>query len=277
MSSPTLPNVTQFGTGLFGGPAVSTSGTFVVSDLLYMAHRKAGILMAPGRSYSIEEAVDGLLELNNMLNDWKAERLMVYSEDRQLFPINANQQTYLIGLGPGADYVVERPERIERAEFIFTNVTPNVEVPMKIFSPQEWTSLTPKLLTNTIVTSLYYEPLVLPSGNGKITLWPAPTQAWQIAIWIWITVNEFANTTDTVTLPPAYRSLIQNNLAVRLAAMYPGRSNIAPATVQLAAQLKSKIKGMNAPVLECQTEAAARGVNDKAGRHWSIFSNQYIG
>jgi len=240
-----------------------------VQDLVTHALEDCGRLKPGGTPGTVESAV-GLRTLNAMLDTWKTERLMVYAEVRTEFDIISGQQTYSIGTG--ANWDVERPERIERAEFIFTNTSPEVEVPVKILSPQEWAALTPKKLTNTIQTMLYYEPTV---PNGTVTLWPKPTQNWKIAVWTWRTIGQFASLATTINLPPGYQEAIEYNLAVKLADKYPDTARVSQVTVEAARSAKRKIKTMNEPVLQMQCEGGDMGVEQNAGRRWNIFSNQY--
>lgn len=240
-------------------------------DLVSNALTLCGRLGA-GRTPGVVESAVGLQTLNTMLDAWKAERLMVYAELRTLFNIVSGQKNYTIGLSGVPDYVIERPEQINRAEFIFTNVTPNVETPIRILSAQEWGALTPKGLTNTIQTMLWYQPLV---PNGLIWLWPIPTQNWKIALWTWQTVNQFLTLADVVNLPPAYQEAIEFNLAIRLALKYGDTAVLAPGVLELARQAKSNIKTINAPVLEMRIESADLGTRYSRGRSWNIFSNQY--
>lgn len=230
--------------------------------------------LAAGRTAGVVESQVGLATLNAMLDAWRTERLLVNAELRTLFNIVSGQQEYIIGLAPApvADFAIERPEQIHRAEFVFTNVTPNVETPIRILTSQEWAAMSPKTLTSTITTMLWYQPLV---PNGKITLWPKPTQNWKIGLWTWSILAQFAALTDVVIIPPGYLEAIQLNLAIRLALKYPDTAVLAPGVVELAKLAKSNIKTMNAPNLEMRIESAALGTNYNQGRSWNIFSNSY--
>ena len=269
-----VPNTTPFGTGLFGGPLAQTGPVIFVSDLLYSAMRIAGILSAPGRGYSASDAEDGLMVLNSMLDTWTAERLTVYAELRSIFNLIANRQFYVIGQSGVVDWNVPRPERIERAGYIFTNVTPNVEVPARILTDQEWSGLSPHELTSTIPTTLYYQALV---PNGQVTVWPIPTdvsQVGQVAIYTWQQIPQFPSTITQCFLPPAYRNAIEYNLAIEMAVRYQRRANLTPLAVQIAASSKRKLKAMNSQVLLMQTEMANRGGASPQGRY-NPLSNSY--
>jgi hypothetical protein len=246
----------------------------LVSDLLYAAFRIAGILLAPMRGASNPEITDALLVLASMLDTWLAERLTVYAENRSLFPLTANQQYYSIGAVAANWTLAQRPERIERAGYIFTNVTPPVEEPFKILSDQEWAAVSPKELQSTIPTTMHYQAL---TPNGVVALWPIPTdvsQVGQVAIYTWAQIPVWTASTTTVTLPPAAQEAIEYCLAVRLAARYPRRANISQWAINNSYVAKQKYKTMNAQVLLMQCERANQGGNGPGGRYNPI-SNSY--
>ncbi|MCL5743006.1 MAG: hypothetical protein M1541_03620, partial [Acidobacteria bacterium] len=263
------PSSTLWSTGLFGGSPPGSLSALKVSNIIYRAYRIAGILANAKRGYSPEEEEDGLEILNSMVDGWKAERLMVWGIARSPFDIQASKQTYTIGRS-GADFTLERPERIEQAGFIFTNVNPPLEVPLRILTPQEWAAVSPKTLTSTICSLLYYEPLV---PNGNVILWPVPTTAWQICLYTWQTLDTFATVSDPLIIPPAYQEALEYNLAVRFAENFPTRQKMSASAMQRAARALAKIKSINAPVLQMQVEAGSRGL--AAHGHWDIFSNQW--
>ena len=164
--------------------------SYPVSQLIYRAYRLAGVITEAGRFYSQSQSDDALAVLNSMLDEWQTERIMAWAKVRTVFPLVANQQIYSIGdsrTGPTQpDYDFQRPEVIEQAGFIFTNVNPTIEQPMRILSQQEWAALTPKQLTSTIPTMLYYEQTV---PYGLIYIWAIPTTTWGLALALYLWTN----------------------------------------------------------------------------------------
>jgi hypothetical protein len=241
-------------------------------DLIYSAFRVAGILLGPKETYSDDDASDGLEVLNGMLDAWKADRLAVYAILRSLFTLTAGKGSesnpYSIGLNGHPDFLIERPEQIYRASLILDNSSPTVEVPLSILNEQQYQALAPKDLTGPIPTRLYYRPLV---PNGQIILWAVPTVAYQIALYLWRTVDEFTSASQPVFLPPAYREAIEYNLAIRLAARYP-ESHLTQMAVQIAKDAISRIKTINQPELLMRCEAA---LLPEQGRY-NIFSNRPV-
>lgn len=248
-----------------------------VYKIIEGAYRDAGIVRRPLTGLSNSEALEGVDVLNRLIDNWQAEELMVYCRARTVWPINANQSDYVIGLDVGGgipDYQTRRPERIDRAGFLYTNLNPVIEEPFVIIQEQEWSSLSPKNLQSTIPTHLYYLASV---PNGLIQLFPVPTQNWAMALYLWTVLEQVEGVDSQIDLPPAYLGALQSNLAVALSARYP-QFPISPLTVAEARLSKSRVKNINHEPLLMQCEIASMGVQgQQSGQgRYSIFSNGFI-
>lgn len=269
------PNGSLFNSALFGGDiAPIPAGSILVSRLIYTGYRLAGVLPTAGRGYSASQLADGLDALNSMVDGAKAERLFVIAILRNLFDLVANQTSYQIGLYGTPDWTLERPERIEGAGFIYTNVTPTIETPMEILTIQKWRAISPKEQTSGVSTKLYYDAFT-PAPNGTIYLWPVCTVAYRIALYTWQTVNQFADENTPVVVPPAYRRYLETNLALDLAARFPLQAKLSQLTIEAARESKRVVKTINAPELIAQCESAACGTSGDGGRY-NILSNRRV-
>ena len=74
--------------------------------------------LASGETPTSAEAQDSLSLLNQMMDSWSAERLMVFTINIQQFVLIPGQQTYT--LGTGGDFNYPRPAQIDRASVIWT-------------------------------------------------------------------------------------------------------------------------------------------------------------
>lgn len=245
----------------------------LVSTLLYNAFRIAGILGAPGRGNSPSETADGMLALNAMLDAFQTERLMIWCVLQNTVDLVVNQQNYSIGLNGVTDYPLPRPEGIDRAGLIVNNVTPSTEIPLQIYSDQEWAAVTPKLLQSTQPTGLWYQRTV---PNGLITFWPIPQNAYQVNLYLRMNLLQVPGPTSNIDLPPGYQTAIEYNLAVELAARFQERANISPFSVEKAIMAKATVKTMNDEHLKMRVEYAALGTAGRRGRY-QILSNTYYG
>jgi hypothetical protein len=248
--------------------------SLLVDDLIYAGFREAGILTEAGRGVSYDEGNDGLLLLNSIVDSALTDRLMVYGQLGQVIPLQANKPTYTIGLTGGADVVAQRPERIDNAEYTFTNVTPPIQEEFEILTDQDWEALSPKTFQAPIPYKLYYRtdfPL------GTIFVWPIPTdvsQVSQITIYLWQQILTFASRTTQVFLPPGYQAWLEFELAVRLVTRYPKRA-LTPLAVlnQQRAAYKSAVKNANNEPLVMQSELASLSATPKAG--WNPYTGRY--
>src|SRR5271154_5020111 len=111
-------------------------GAFTALDLIKSAMRVLNVL-ASGEEPSGAEAADGLGILNQMLDSWQIERLMIFTIQRVVNDINGNpfnlvsgQQVYKVGLG--GDFNIPRPPRIARIGIISLNNTQQpLELPLE--------------------------------------------------------------------------------------------------------------------------------------------------
>jgi hypothetical protein len=268
-------NTTVFNAGAPAGPGgASFSAGSLFDAILTPAFRIAGLLQRPGQKISANEAAEGLQVVNDWLDWLKLDRLAVYAIQRALFGLTPGKGDYTIGLDPSgqviSDIPDERPIRIDRASFIFTNVTPNIEVPLQVLNEQEWQALSPKSLTASTPTKLFYESLY---PQGVLHFWAVPTVAYQMALYLWRSVNQYLTVDDPVQVAPGYRITMQYNLAQQLAERYPDRQRMAPSSTARAVSTLAALKRANAPRLLMQCESGALGLDYRG--QYNIYSNSY--
>ena len=242
----------------------------LLNTIIEPAFRIAGLLHSAGQGPSPSEQAEGLLVLNSWLDWLKLDRGAVYAVHQFAFPLTPGKGDYTIGKDGLADVNQERPVRIDRASFIFTNVTPPIEVPLEILNEQEYQALSPKALTSSTPTKLYYESTY---PDGILHFWAIPTVAYQAALYLWQSVNQYVTVTDPVAVAPGYQMAMQYNLAVQLAERYPERQKIAGTAVQRAVSSLAAIRRANAPVLLAMCESGAMGLDYRG--QYNIYSNTW--
>lgn len=261
--------------------------TIVASVLFYNAFRRAGILKEAGRGIGPSETSDALSSLNSFNDFLLTHRLTVISEDREIFPVVSGQQVYRIGLDPSADWQVPMPNQIEKAGYLFTNTNPPVEQPFNIYTAQQWQALSPKTLQSTNEYILYYQKATDPNSltgtagvianTGAVTLWPVPIDdSVAVVLYLWVQLQQIASATSLLVLPQGGQEMLETNLAVRLAAMFPKRAQISPLTIQMAKESLSRYKTANDVPLMMRVEQGDLGSNADLGT-FNLFSNQYNG
>lgn len=139
-------------------------------DLITSVFKAINVLGA-GETPAASESADALVELNAMLDLWSTDRLFVLSILSQLFPLVTTQAAYQIG-SSAADYPnANRPIHIETAYVLFTALGSTVRERLRIITPPEWDSLSPREATAAWPTVLYNDGAV---PYSTLRLWPTP-------------------------------------------------------------------------------------------------------
>lgn len=205
-------------------------------DIINDALKQIGAL-AIGETATAEEADDALGVLNDMLDSWRTESLLVYNIDSNVFPFTAGKSYYTIGIG--GDFNVERPIRIESAYVRDSNGNDYKMVTTE--DSQDYSDLIAKYVTSTIPYLLY------DNGNFPLkglSIWPVPASGtYSLVLWTWGVLAEFDSLNTDIQLPPGYKLAIQNNLAFMLCPRY-GITNVAEIE-KAATRTKAQIKRIN--------------------------------
>lgn len=244
----------------------------IFEDVLYTAFRIAGILGDAGRTMSMSEMADGLRIANSMFDSFQADRLLVYAIDRQEYALTPSKPSYTIGIG--GDISIARPVKIERAGLVMLTANPPMETSLAVLeTEQQWADVSPKGMQSTFPSKVYYQPKV---PYGVLWVWPIPTVANKLALYPWVTLAKVGQTTDVIEFPQGYQELVEYNLAVRLAAQFPGRANISPASIMIAKEAIARVKGINEPAYLMRTELGAMGYSQaNRGHRWNILTNDW--
>lgn len=213
--------------------------TDTARDLIEGSLRLIGAL-ASGESASASEAANGLTSLNDLIDAWSTELLLIPNKVREEFALTGNQQTYT--MGTGGDFDTTRPQKIEDALIQFTANVPVLELPMKILNTPEYAGIFLKEITSKFPTLLYSDN-AFPLAN--ITVWPVPDNAtYSLVLYSLKALTSLANLSTSLSLPPGYQRALRYALAIDLAPEY-GKTP-SPVVIAIADQAKAEIKRMNA-------------------------------
>jgi len=221
-------------------------------DLISSAGRLANILAA-GEVFAADEAQDALLTLNQLIDEWNAEDLMIYTVNRNVFTLTPSQQVYT--LGPNGNFNITRPAKIERWSVIdLTNPGQPLEIPMgDMLTEEQWQAIPVKNITNIWPYSCYDD------GNfplRNLSFFPIPTQANQVVISTWSPLTTYSDLNLVITYPPGYFKALRYNLAVELGAAY--KSDMSPAIMAIAVSSKARVKLMNCDPITLKCDEALR-------------------
>lgn len=212
-----------------------------VTDLIKASLRLLRVY-GPNETPTATELSDGLTIINEMLDSFNAERLLIYQILRAAHDLTAGVSQYTIGAG--GTFNTTRPARIESAGLILDKTaTPQViEAPLEVLLYQdEWAAIYLKGLTSTYPRKMWYNPNF---PLGEINLWPVPNESkQQIVLYTWGALTAFATVGTTVSLPPGYSTFLRTNLAVWLAEEY----GVTPTenVIDQARKATARVKDLN--------------------------------
>lgn len=210
---------------------------------------------------SAEEGQDGLAMLNSMLQLWRLEGLLAYDIVRALFALVPAQQDYTVGPGGNWDTTAlfgattARPVRLSAMGVVDATQTPALEVPMAELSQQDYQTLHLKGLTSSWPTHWNYSATV-PLGSAFV--WPAPTVGYQVAVYLWRSLQTWPTLHIDLMLPDGAEEAIVYNVARRLAPMYG--TQLLPDVLQLAVESKALMMRNNSSTSELVLDPRVPGM-----------------
>lgn len=225
------------------------------ADIIRGAFRILGILAASETPTAAEEA-DGLTSLNDMLDSWAGEQLVLHATLRSTHTLTPSLSPHTIGAA--GTFNTTRPVRVDRASLTLASAA-GTETPLQLLSDAEWQATQGKTTAGT-PTALWVEtsyPLM------KLHLNPIPSAADTLVLYTWQQIGRFATTATTFDLPPGYARAIRYNLAKEIAPEY-GVSMSAEAA-DIANDSKATLKRLNHKPGYLRTEMAGGGFNLTSG------------
>lgn len=187
---------------------------------------------ATGEALTADEANDSLSILNSMLEAMGIDEMMVYQIKQDTYTWTAGQASRTIG--PSGNLNGVRPVKIDSAFFRENGI----DYPVNILQlREEYDSIPYKTDVTNYPTDLFYDPAY---PLGVIYAYPVPTSNIAIYINYWQPLQSFASLTTDLAMPPGYRWMIENNLAVALESVFsvPVPASVVKAAVDSMAAIK---------------------------------------
>lgn len=234
-----------------------------VLTIVNQALKMSGVL-GVGQTALPEDSSDAFLQINMMLSQWQRKRWLVWTLDTYS-KVSTGALSYTVG--PGGDYDIPRPDRLEDAYFrqLVTSQPNQIDYPLTIIpSREDYNQIALKEL-QTFPMFIYYE-----SSNplGRIYPWPVPqASTYSVFITVKTALARFTSLSQTIAMPPEYEAAIMWNLAVRLRPMYQLPEDMQ--ITKLAKDALNVIRNANAqvPTLRMPRDLMRDGL-------YNIFSDQ---
>lgn len=205
-------------------------------DLINSSLRLIGVI-AEGETPSAETSNDALIAMNQMIDSWNTERLMIYNTQDQVFtwPSNTLQRT----LGPSGDFVGNRPVLLDDSTY-FRDPLTNVSYGIKFINQQQYDGIAVKTVTSTYPQVMWIN---MEFPNIQMTVYPKPIRDLE---WHFISVDEITQPATLATnlyIPPGYLRAFRYNLAVEFAPEFGVEAS--PSVQRIAIVAKRNLKRLN--------------------------------
>ena len=230
------------------------SQTITAKDLI----RRSLILIqavGQGEDFEIEQYNDGLISLNEMLDNWSLDNMIVYGSMNQSFDTVPGQDVYTIG--PTGDFNTTRPVDVDGA----TCVRLGVSTGIRVISQAEYDRIPIKALAQPLIERLLY---VNEYPLGKITIHPVPTEVVTLNLRMNRILSNITDLQQVIDLPPGYLKALRFNLGVDLWPEYPNTTTDIATIKKIAATSLGDIQRSNS-VDNVSTFTDVPGVTSNGG------------
>lgn len=204
-------------------------------DLIRGSARLLGAV-SPGESMTPGEETDCLELLNEMLESWSLDSLIVFQILQEQFTLTASVGSYTVG--PAGVFNTVRPLDI-LSGFIRESGTDYYLQPM---TRREYDRISIKTIA-TRPRYLFYEPSV---PLATLFLYPVPEKSYTIFFNSYKQLQSFPTLTTVIVLPPGYKRLIRYNLAIEIAPEF--RRTPPPEVVAIARQTREAVERQNSRI-----------------------------
>lgn len=223
-------------------------------SIITRAMRLGGVI-GKGETLDDDEAADGLVALNTMLDSWSIERLYSYYIVSETFSTVASTATYTMGVS--GDLNTTRPTQIDDSCFITSG---GFDYPLSLLNEQQYAEIAAKTITSTLPLWLfvdYQNPL------ARLTLYPVPSSVLTVTIKSWKQLQQFTDLTTVLALPPGHERAITFSLAQEFASEFGVA--VPPRVDTIAASARRNLKRINLvsqmPVMSTGIPSRYRGAS----------------
>ena len=213
---------------------------------------------SPDVTIGDDEANDALSALNQMVDSFSNESLLLHHITQETFTLVPNLAVHRIGIG--GDFDTQRPLSIEAATI---NVS-GTDWPIKLFQFDDWAAIRLKTLNSNYTQYLYMDD-TYPLAN--VFMYPIAPTANLITLYCKKPLTPFCSLQIQVIFPPGYERMLKYTLACELAPEY--QTEAGANVEKLAQAAKAAIKRTNKRPLTNQVDPALLG--PEGGNRFNIY------
>lgn len=207
-------------------------------DIITDALVKLGIY-APTETPTAADVNQGLVSLNDMLDQWADEYLYVTQSVATVITLVNGTSSYTIG--PGGVINQARPQQITAGPGVANATITAVTTPIDVVTGLEWRNIYSVAPGSGTPNILYYDPQY---PLGILHLAPTPASVGTVTFGAWLPLTEFPDEGTEFTLVPGMDDSLKTNLAVALKP-YFATAQIDPLVVMQAMRGKSMLRYTN--------------------------------
>ncbi len=211
---------------------------------------------------------------NAMVGSMGTDLLNIYTFTPHKFVLTPGQWQYTLGpavdsagANTNADWVIERPMRIEQMKLILnpeidgsnvTITTSSLFLPINMLQDEDFASIRVRYLSNKWPT-VCYDDGGFPTR--QLNFWPIPTEVNAVEIWMWEPLAIFDNLDEVLNFPPGYERYLRTKLAIEIAPEF-GKS-VSPSVMESYLESRNNIKGLNQQIPKKILSRAAYSIGQR--------------
>lgn len=229
------------------------------TDLITRALKRLGVLQ-PTEAPSSEDAEASLEILNELIDAWKLQRLMIASITRTTWTIAANDGSYTLGTGGQINTTRPSVANDVTVKFIDTTTNPDTEHKLTVLTDDAYEAIPQKAATAIWPVAAWLNATFGASDTGLSTLelWPVPTSSdLQGVLYAPTPLGELATLTTDFYAPPGYRQLYTTNLLLKLAPVF--NRPVTQAMKDDATEATANVKRVNTRLTDLSIDIALVG------------------
>ena len=200
---------------------MSTTYSITRDEIILSALRKLGVVEPADTSATIDANVvtNCAQALNLMVKQWMTEGIKLWTVKEVTFPLVASQTIYTIGPS-GCDVTTDRPLKLLQAWIRNTVQDPDIDIPLRILSRQEYNMLGSKYSTGT-PNSIYLNPGQT-TTSVKLFLTPDASAVTNYTVYTVVQspIDDINSSSDVPAFPNEWMQAMVWGLADQLALEY---------------------------------------------------------